>query len=364
MPSLPNSTNEKGGPSEKGNPEPSSSTKNSGPSGPSLLPRLPKSISGYFWPVPSNIYPDDIFGSAQYGHLTKIQRLVQAGKAKVTDRDEIGATALHWAAINDQVNICRYLLQQGADIDTPGGDLLGSPLQWAITKKRSNAVEFLVEQGANLHYKDKQGYHALHFTVHTKSVPILSFITGRLGDVKIDTLDKQGHTPLAWTVYHGDPASMEVLLQHGADVHVVDHDGWNLIHWAVIGGNRECIREMLKRGVEVTVNKVDQRIWGSKTIVEQLARRLKPSNMRAFLLALEDFRMSGDGKYAGVEEELRAANPSVQIDPQPVSAGAAAGVGVEAAGVPQVGGELPKYSAVADVLPRYEEVSKGPPPPI
>ncbi|TFK90891.1 ankyrin [Polyporus arcularius HHB13444] len=76
--------------------------------------------------------PDvNIFVAAQRGDVETIRSLIESGKASATDRDEQNITPLHWAAINAQVAACRYLLEQGAEVDALGGDLVATPLQWA-----------------------------------------------------------------------------------------------------------------------------------------------------------------------------------------------------------------------------------------
>ena len=63
--------------------------------------------------------------------MDRLKHLIESGQAKVSDKDSIGATALHWAAINGNVPACAYLLEQGADVDAIGGELLATPMQWA-----------------------------------------------------------------------------------------------------------------------------------------------------------------------------------------------------------------------------------------
>lgn len=73
----------------------------------------------------------NIFIAAQRGDVETIKSLVESGKATVLDRDNDQISPLHWAAINGQMAACRYLLDQGADVDPVGGDLVATPLQWA-----------------------------------------------------------------------------------------------------------------------------------------------------------------------------------------------------------------------------------------
>lgn len=63
--------------------------------------------------------------------METIKSLVESGKASVSDRDNDQISPLHWASINGQMAACRYLLDQGAEVDPVGGDLVATPLQWA-----------------------------------------------------------------------------------------------------------------------------------------------------------------------------------------------------------------------------------------
>lgn len=73
----------------------------------------------------------NIFLASQRGDVQTIRSLIESGKATARDRDKDNITPLHWAAINAQLAACRYLLDQGAEVDAVGGDLNATPLQWA-----------------------------------------------------------------------------------------------------------------------------------------------------------------------------------------------------------------------------------------
>lgn len=73
----------------------------------------------------------NIFLASQRGDVETIRSLIESGKATALDRDNDRITPLHWAAINGQMAACRYILDQGAEVDAVGGDLVATPLQWA-----------------------------------------------------------------------------------------------------------------------------------------------------------------------------------------------------------------------------------------
>lgn len=80
--------------------------------------------------------------AAQTGDLTALYSLLPENanddddeaqaSAVANSRDAQGITALHWAAINNQVVACKVLLERGkAEVDARGGELDATPLQWA-----------------------------------------------------------------------------------------------------------------------------------------------------------------------------------------------------------------------------------------
>ena len=56
---------------------------------------------------------------------------MNSGQATVNDRDQQGATPLHWAAISNHVVVARFLIDAGADVNAVGSDLMATPLHWA-----------------------------------------------------------------------------------------------------------------------------------------------------------------------------------------------------------------------------------------
>lgn len=55
-----------------------------------------------------------IWHAAQYGELEKVGKLLHRG---VDVRDRSGYTALHYAARNGHVEVCKLLLRNGADVN-------------------------------------------------------------------------------------------------------------------------------------------------------------------------------------------------------------------------------------------------------
>lgn len=73
-----------------------------------------------------------IWYAAQTGDLERVQKLLSDGRC-VNAADQAGYTALHYAARNGHLNVCKLLLQQNADINACTRSGKATALQRACT---------------------------------------------------------------------------------------------------------------------------------------------------------------------------------------------------------------------------------------
>ncbi|KAK7045356.1 palmitoyltransferase akr1 [Paramarasmius palmivorus] len=191
----------------------------------------------------------NIFVAAQRGDIALIRQLIESGQASATDRDEQNITPLHWAAINAQVPACRFLLEQGAEVDALGGDLVATPMQWAARNGYLYVIHLLISWGADPDIRDSQGYNTLHLVTHSSSVMPLLYLLHQ--PINVDSRDSQGHTSLMWAAYQGDALSVDLLLKHGASTLAKDDSGLTPLHWAVVRANRAIIRKLVEHGADL-----------------------------------------------------------------------------------------------------------------
>ncbi|KIN97751.1 hypothetical protein M404DRAFT_31962 [Pisolithus tinctorius Marx 270] len=186
----------------------------------------------------------DHCGSAG-GDLSAIRELVKSGKATVNDRDSQNLTPLHYA----QLATCRYLIEQGAEVDAVEGDLQATPLQRAARNGHLCVIHLLISRNADPNFTDTQGYNALYLVTHSSSVMPLLYLLHQ--PVNVDSRDMQGHTPLMWAAYRGDALSVDLLLKHSANPDLKDDVGLSPLHWAVVRGNRAILRRLVEVGADI-----------------------------------------------------------------------------------------------------------------
>ena len=223
--------------------------------------------------------------AAQRGDVNLIRQLIESGRARATDRDEQNVTPLHWAAINAQLPACRYLLEQGAEVDALGGDLIASPVQWAARNGYLYIIQLLIAHGADPNIKDTQGYNTLHLVTHSSSIMPLLYLLHQ--PISIDERDSAGHTALMWAAYQGDALSVEILLKHGANPNTRDDSGLTPLHWAVVRGNKVCLLKLFEKDAEIHAKDNEGRT------ARDMAVELK--SLGAWKRALEEGGFTEDG---------------------------------------------------------------------
>ena len=143
-----------------------------------------------------------------------MRALVQQG-ADVTARQGDGATALHWAAYWDELELADLLIRAGADMNA-ANDLGVTPL-WAAAENASSAlVRRLLDAGADPNAPLLSGETPLMTAARVGAADV----AGRLlaAGARVDAAGGRNQTALMWAVAQRHPAVVEVLLAHGAAV--------------------------------------------------------------------------------------------------------------------------------------------------
>lgn len=92
--------------------------------------------------------------AATTGRVDVVRFLLFGAAAAVDAVDEHGATALHYAALNDQEHVCSVLLEGGADSDAGDRDGI-TPLHLAAECGHASTVAALLDAGATVDARDR-----------------------------------------------------------------------------------------------------------------------------------------------------------------------------------------------------------------
>lgn len=161
--------------------------------------------------------------AAEVGNEVAVNLFLTVGKSFVLlESNEIGWTALHYAASWGHEAVVQTLVYAGLDVNA-ASDNGWTPLHTACEKGRSGTAAFLLEEGA---------------------------------DVDAET-SEQG-TPLHYACANGYLETVRVLLDASASLSARS-DEKAALDWAVLYGRVDIARELFTRGADV--NAVDKNLW-------------------------------------------------------------------------------------------------------
>ncbi|KAI1319398.1 hypothetical protein F5Y16DRAFT_391004 [Xylariaceae sp. FL0255] len=188
----------------------------------------------------------DIMQLARIGDIAAMEELFKSPEFDATYTDDEGITPLHWAAINNQYAMCKFLIENGADINRKGGDSVATPLQWAAQRSNYYTVNLLLQHGADPLITDSQGYNTLHISTFNGNVMLVVLLLHQ--GIPVDVVDTYGHTSLMWAAYKGFPQCVDLFLRWGASVHATDEQGFTALHWGLVKGSPQCILKLIEYG--------------------------------------------------------------------------------------------------------------------
>ena len=158
--------------------------------------------------------------------MKKVQTILKEDPGAVKAQDEVGRTALHYAAESGNVGWAAYLIKQDAMVNEQD-DYFESPLHLAVRSGSAIMTRFLMAKGADPELCDAKGRSSISYAIEGG----LSWIVkiGHGLDIKNDA----GDTALIHFVRLGDVATVRSLLDQGAGVNVCStHEGRNPL-WEV-----------------------------------------------------------------------------------------------------------------------------------
>ncbi|KAJ3077728.1 hypothetical protein HK102_005008 [Quaeritorhiza haematococci] len=176
----------------------------------------------------------------EYGNVQEIDKDVRFGIRR-------GETAITLAAGKNYVEICTWLLANGADPNTPSSN--GStPLHEASFKNATSTLTLLLSHGAlsSLHAQDTDGATPLHLAAFTNATAACSILLSAGAD--LHKKDNNDAAPLHYAAYRNGTETCDLLLSKGADLHATESTGSTPFQLAAGSNALETLKFLLSRG--------------------------------------------------------------------------------------------------------------------
>ena len=230
-----------------------------------------------------NIYNESaLFCAVREGHADVVRLLLARGADPLGGSQDGDHCALHLAVVLGNTEVLEVLLDQDPDLLDWSDEHGNTPLMTAVTSDQRECVELLLEGGARPEICNEDGQDSLDLAILGHNVGMMKLLHGsgmslRLNDNKPSSIhiatqedDAEVLTTLLerWANDHIDvpfegqtslhvacmfsySKSVEVLLQHGANVNVPDPGGLSALHLAAEQGDAYIVQRLIDNDADI-----------------------------------------------------------------------------------------------------------------
>ena len=208
------------------------------------------------------------------------------------------------AAMRGDTEAVRSLIRSGADVNTAQGDGL-TALHWAGMKGDAEMAKILIYAGAALHAVTRNGAHTpLHVASQAGNVPVMRALLEAGGDA--NAISTMGVTPLHLAGLSGSGGAVGVLLDSGADVDAREFvAGQTPLMFAASRNRQASLNALLERGADAAIT---TKIVDVVAVAREDAKaRQERNDLLASLgkAAKRDYRQLDEREELEAEEEVR-----------------------------------------------------------
>ncbi|GMN25542.1 hypothetical protein TIFTF001_000982 [Ficus carica] len=243
--------------------------------------------------------------AARQGHTDTAKFLIEHG-AVPSIASNLGATALHHSAGIGDIELLRYLISKGVDVNLQSDS--GTPLIWAAGHAQPDAVKILLEHKADPDAETDDDITPLLSSVAAGSLPCLELLIQAGAKVNISA---GGATPLHIAADNGSTEIINRLLKAGADPNVTDEDGTKPILVSAGRSNRGAVEILFPLTSKIenipkwTVDGIIEYMHSETSRQQEDMKRLKEAEMPKDLPKQDLPKVSPEAKKKAAEAKSR-----------------------------------------------------------
>ena len=185
------------------------------------------------------------------GYVDLVKYLIDNG-ADIEHRDKKGFTPLILAAMAGHTSVCKLLLDHGAKIEAEAERTKDTALSLACSGGRFEVVQLLLEYGANKEHRNVSDYTPLSLAASGGFCQIIKLLLDHGAEINSRTGSKLGISPLMLASMNGHTAAVRMLLDNRCDVNAqIETNRNTALTLACFQGRHEVVQLLLEHGANI-----------------------------------------------------------------------------------------------------------------
>uniref|UniRef100_A0A8C7V1V4 Tetratricopeptide repeat, ankyrin repeat and coiled-coil containing 1b n=1 Tax=Oncorhynchus mykiss TaxID=8022 RepID=A0A8C7V1V4_ONCMY len=193
-----------------------------------------------------------LIAASSMGHTQVVRGLLALNNehaVQIDGQDTLwGETALTVSAGRGKMDVCGFLLEQGAMVQQINRRGV-SPLFCAVRQGHWQIAELLLQHGADVNISDKQGRTLLMVAACEGHLSTADFLLSK--GALLTSMDKEGLTPLSWACLKGHKNVVQFLVEKGAVIDHTDKNGRTPLDLAAFYGDASIVHYLVDRGAVI-----------------------------------------------------------------------------------------------------------------
>jgi len=195
----------------------------------------------------------EIHDAAKAGDLAKVKAIVEKEPAMAGAKDETGRTPLHWACRGVHIEVVKYLVERGVDVNAQDNSSV-TPLHSVCSRGHLEAAKILIGAGARVDARMSDQSTPLHSAAAQGHKDLAVFLLEK--GAPIDVQDGSDDTPLHAAAWEARWDVVELLIARmpasaKAALDRRDFDGNTVLHLACWAGRRETVELLVSKGADL-----------------------------------------------------------------------------------------------------------------
>jgi ankyrin repeat protein len=185
------------------------------------------------------------------GFIELVKYLVELG-ADINKQDVDGDTPLIWTITRNYYSIAEFLIGKGVDVNVLNNGHINA-LFWTIYRSDAAMAKLLIDNGIDISIQNYEGNTALHIAGINQKVEIAKLLIDKGADLEVR--ESRGRTPLVLTAReHGNYEIIKYMIENGADINSVDNYGATALELTAWRGYEEVLDYLLDNGVQIPID--------------------------------------------------------------------------------------------------------------